>query len=83
MEEQIYNFLIKLLAYGGGSAAIAYLLFQHLGKSWLDNKFAQRLDELRHQQNIEVQRLTGCGNTQQPSPRPSGVMRYQRSTSTT
>jgi hypothetical protein len=27
--------------------------------------------------------LTGCGNTQQPSPRPSGVMRYQRSTSTT
>ena len=30
-----------------------------------------------------IDRLTGCGNTQQPSPRPSGVMRYQRSTSTT
>ena len=30
-----------------------------------------------------AQRLAGCGNTQQPSPRPSGVMRYQRSTSTT
>ena len=29
------------------------------------------------------QRLAGRGNTQQPSPRPSGVMRYQRSTSTT
>ena len=27
--------------------------------------------------------LAGCGNTQPPSPRPSGVMRYQRSTSTT
>ena len=27
--------------------------------------------------------IAGCGNTQQPSPRPSGVMRYQRSTSTT
>ncbi len=27
--------------------------------------------------------LPGRGNTQQPSPRPSGVMRYQRSTSTT
>jgi len=27
--------------------------------------------------------LAGRGNTQQPSPRPSGVMRYQRSTSTT
>jgi hypothetical protein len=30
-----------------------------------------------------VTALAGCGNTQQPSPRPSGVMRYQRSTSTT
>jgi len=27
--------------------------------------------------------LAGRGNTQQPSPRPSSVMRYQRSTSTT
>lgn len=57
MEEQIYKFLIQLMAYGGGASAIAYLLFQHLGKTWLENKFSQRLDELRHQQNIEVQRL--------------------------
>jgi hypothetical protein len=27
--------------------------------------------------------LTGCGNTCRSSPRPRGVMRYQRSTSTT
>jgi hypothetical protein len=33
--------------------------------------------------NTLKHRLAGRGNTQQPSPRPSGVMRYQRSTSTT
>jgi hypothetical protein len=31
----------------------------------------------------DVQGLAGCGNTQLPSPRRKGVMRYQRSTSTT
>ena len=35
------------------------------------------------ERRADVTVLAGCGNTQQPSPRPSGVMRYQRSTSTT
>jgi len=46
-----------MLAYGGGSATIAYLLFQWLGKTWIENKFAQRLDQLRHQQALDLQRL--------------------------
>lgn len=46
-----------MVAYGGGGAAVAYLLFQHLGKSWIESKFAARLDELRHQQALELQRL--------------------------
>jgi len=33
------------------------LLFQWLGKTWIENKFAQRLDEMRHQQALEIQRL--------------------------
>jgi hypothetical protein len=57
MLDAIYKFVFQLIVYGGGGAAIAYLLFQHLGKTWLENKFEQRLDELRHQQNIEMQRL--------------------------
>lgn len=51
------KFLLQMLAYGGGSAAIAYLLFQWLGKTWIENKFEQRLDQLRHQQALELQRL--------------------------
>jgi len=56
-EAAIVKFLLQMLAYGGGSAAVAYLLFQWLGKTWIENKFAQRLDQLRHQQALELQRL--------------------------
>lgn len=51
------NFLFEIIAYGGGSAAVAYLLFQWLGKTWIENKFNERLEALRHQQALEVQRL--------------------------
>ena len=57
MPDALMKFLFELLAYGGGSAAIAYLLFQHLGKGWIENKFAQKLEQLKHQQALEVQRL--------------------------
>lgn len=50
-------FLIEIIAYGGGSAAISYVLFQWLGKTWIENKFNERLEALRHQQALEVQRL--------------------------
>ncbi|NDP48543.1 MAG: hypothetical protein GZ085_09190 [Sulfuriferula multivorans] len=56
-DDQLLGFLVRMLAYGGGSAVIAYLLFQYFGKTWIENKFAQRLDQLRHQQALELQRL--------------------------
>lgn len=55
--DAVVKFLLQMLAYGGGSAAVAYLLFQWLGKTWIESKFAQRLDQLRHQQALEIQRL--------------------------
>jgi inorganic triphosphatase YgiF len=57
MTEQTLKFLGEMIAYGGGSAVVAYLIFQFLGKSWIENKFAQRLDHLKHQQALELQRL--------------------------
>lgn len=51
------EFLFEIIAYGGGSAAVSYLLFQWLGKAWIENKFKERLDQLRHQQALELQRL--------------------------
>jgi hypothetical protein len=53
----IFEFLGKVIAYGGGGAVVAYLLFQYLGKSWIENKFAERLEQMRHDQALEIQKL--------------------------
>lgn len=55
--EQIKDFAFSVLAYGGGGATVAYLLFRHLGKSWIESKFTQRLEQYKHDQAIELQRL--------------------------
>lgn len=55
--DETMKFLFQILAYGGGSAAVAYLLFQWLGKTWIENKFAQRLDQLKHEQALELHKL--------------------------
>ncbi len=57
MDDAVLAFLGRVVAYGGGGAAIAYLLFQFLGKSWIESKFAQRLEQHKHQQALEIQRL--------------------------
>jgi hypothetical protein len=57
VSDQVLRFFGEFVAYGGGAAVVAYLLFQYLGKSWIENKFAQRLDLFKHQQAIELQRL--------------------------
>lgn len=54
---EIYAFIGNVVAYGGGGAAVAYLLFQFLGKSWIENRFKERLEALKHDQAKEVQRL--------------------------
>src|SRR5215510_4277659 len=57
MTDEVLRFFAQMLVSAGGAAAVAYLLFQWLGKKWIENKFAQRLDQLRHQQALELQRL--------------------------
>jgi hypothetical protein len=55
--EQLWIYIGQIVAIGGGGAAVSYLLFQQYGKAWLESKFSQRLEELRHEQNKEVARL--------------------------
>jgi len=55
--DEFLKFLGQVVVYGGGSATVAYVLFQYLGKKWIENKFAQRLEQLRHQQALELQKL--------------------------
>jgi len=57
MGDQILQFLGEVTAYGGGASVIAYLMFRYLGKSWIENKFAERIEDFKHQQAIEIQRL--------------------------
>ncbi|MFO1328097.1 MAG: hypothetical protein U1F56_12125 [Rubrivivax sp.] len=57
MIDAVLKFIGSAIAYGGGGAVVAYLLFQYLGKTWIENKFASRLDLLKHQHALELQRL--------------------------
>ncbi len=55
--ETFWNFVAGIIAYGGGASVIAYFIFQSLGKSWLDNKFAKGLENFKHEKDIEIQKL--------------------------
>ncbi len=55
--DALYKLFGEMVAYGGGAAAIAYLIFQFLGKSWIENKFSERMEQMRHDQALELQRL--------------------------
>ena len=55
--DQVLRFFGQVVLYGGGSAAVAYLLFQHLGKGWIDARFAERLEAFKHEQAKELQHL--------------------------
>lgn len=53
----ILSFIGKVVAYGGGGAAVAYTVFIFFGKKWLENKFAQKLQEYKHAQSKEIEEL--------------------------
>ena len=53
----IQEWFLSAIAIAGGAGGVFFLLFQFVGKTWLENKFTQRLDYLRHQHDIEVARL--------------------------
>lgn len=55
--DQVLRFFGEVVVYGGGSAAVAFLLFKHLGKGWIDARFAERLEAFKHDQAKELQRL--------------------------
>lgn len=57
INQQILKFIGAAVVYGGGSAAIAYAIFLFLGKKWIENKFAERLEKYRHEQNKELEEV--------------------------
>jgi len=64
-EVQIFlTSVAKLIAAGGGGALVAYGLFQWLGRSWLDQHFRKQLEQLKHDQQKEIEQVRYQINSQ-------------------
>ncbi len=57
MSQQVGEFILELVAYAGGSTALAYLLFKTLGDRWLENQFKERLKLVEHGYAVELSKL--------------------------
>lgn len=52
-----------LVAAGGGTSAVVFGVFQSWGKGWLDSHFNKRLEEFKHEQTKEIERIKAELNT--------------------
>lgn len=57
MGQQVGAFILELVAYAGGSTALAFLVFKTLGDKWLDNRFKERLKLVEHGYAIELSKF--------------------------
>jgi hypothetical protein len=54
---EILKVIGKFTAAGGGGAAIAWLIFSKFGDRWLEQRFATRLEQFKHEKAQEIERL--------------------------
>ena len=59
IDQAIMRFIGEVVLYGGVAAAIAYGIFHYLGKSWIESRFAERLQTNRHEQEKALEELRG------------------------
>lgn len=52
------EFIISLVLYGGGSAAVAYAIFHFFGKKLVESWFEKNRADYTHKQQLELQRLS-------------------------
>lgn len=57
MNEAFLQFIGKIVLYGGGAVGIAYGFFVFLGKKWIENWFATRLQEYKSAQDKELENV--------------------------
>ena len=55
--EQLLKSVWEVLAIYGGAGVIGFVLFKYLGKKWIEKKFAEKLSDYTHLQNVELQQL--------------------------
>jgi len=56
--EEVFEFIGKIVAYGGGAAAIAYLIFTFLGKKTVEAWFTKRIKKFEYDLNSLFNRVT-------------------------
>jgi len=61
--DSIFQFLGQIIAIGGGAAAVAYLIFMFLGRKWIEAKFQERLERLKHEQEQQLEEFRYRANT--------------------
>lgn len=54
---EIIKVIAKFTAAGGGGAVIAWLIFSKLGDRWLEQRFATRLEQFKHEKAQEIERV--------------------------
>ncbi|MCK5778537.1 MAG: hypothetical protein KAH11_07085 [Rhodospirillales bacterium] len=52
-----WQFVWSVVGSAGVGSAVTFGLFKYFAKSWMDNKFAERLASFKHNQDVEIQRL--------------------------
>jgi len=57
MIDSIPKLIAAVIASGAVSASIAYALFTWLGKTWIEQRFAQRLEAYKHEQARQLERF--------------------------
>lgn len=55
MNQELFEFIGKLVAYGGGIVVIAYGTFTLLGKKWIESIFQKNLEAYKRKQNQELE----------------------------
>ncbi len=59
IENYLLNLILNVLLAGGGATIVSYQIFKALGSSWLENKFAEKLEAFRHEKAKEIEKLRG------------------------
>jgi hypothetical protein len=55
--DQVFRFIGALVLTGGGISLIVFQAFKHLATRWLDSKFEERLQAVRHAHEKEIEAL--------------------------
>jgi len=51
----VWKLVLVVLGSAGGGAAVAIAVIKRFGEKWLDARFAQRLERLKHEQSKEIE----------------------------